>query len=104
MFEIPLQPVPSQNVKSVLDGQNFQMFIRQMSQGLFVDVNVDGVEVMTAVVARDAVPLISRDYVGVSGNLLFTDTQGGDDPSYAGLGARFTLIYLTADEYALIRE
>jgi hypothetical protein len=32
---------------------------------------------------------------------MFIDTQGLDDPTYAGFGTRFFLIYLTADEFAL---
>jgi hypothetical protein len=34
--------------------------------------------------------------------LLFIDSQGSADPSYDGLGDRFALVYLTAEEYALI--
>ena len=43
-----------------------------------------------------------RGYTGFIGNLLFIDTQGNSDPSYDGLGSRFSLVYLTAEEYALI--
>ncbi len=104
MQEIALQPIPSQSVKVVLSGQACQLFIYQKPQGLFVDVNSDGVDIVSGVICRDAVPLVCREYVGFSGNLLFIDTQGADDPSYAGLGSRFSLLYLTAAEYALIRQ
>jgi hypothetical protein len=40
--------------------------------------------------------------MGFIGNLLFVDTQGSSDPTYDGLGSRFSLVYLTAEEYALI--
>ena len=102
MQQIPLRPIPSQSVKVVLNGQNCQLLIYQKSQGIFVDVNADGIDIVTGVIARDSVPIVCRDYAGFVGNLLFIDTQGALDPQYAGLGARYNLIYLTAAEYALI--
>lgn len=102
MQQIPLRAAPSQSVKVVLDGQNSQIAIYHKAQGLFVDINADGVDIVVGVIARDAVPLVCREYVGFSGNLLFVDTQGSDDPIYSGLGSRFSLMYLTAGEYALL--
>lgn len=102
MHAVPLQPVASQSVKVVLGGQNCQILVYQKPQGVFVDVAVNGADVAVATIARDAVPLISREYAGFAGNLLFIDSQGSSDPSYDGLGARFDLVYLTAEEYALI--
>jgi len=102
MQTVPLQPVPSQSTKVVLGGQNCQIFIYQKPQGVFVDINADGVDISVGTIARDAVPLISREYAGFAGNLLFIDSQGSSDPSYDNLGARFDLVYLTAEEYALI--
>ena len=102
MQNIPIQPIPSQLVKVVLGGQNVQIFIYQKDQGLFVDINSDGVDIVVGVIARDAVPIICREYMGFIGNILFVDTQGGSDPTYNGLGSRFSLVYLTADEYGLI--
>jgi hypothetical protein len=103
MQEIPLQPISSQSTKVVLDGQNCQLLVYQKPQGIFVDINVDGVDLVVGVIARDAVPLMCREYEGFAGNLMFIDTQGGSDPSYEGVGSRFNLVYLTADEYALIQ-
>ena len=102
MQEIPLQPIPSQSTKVVLGGQNCQLLVYQKPEGVFIDVNADGVDMVVGVIARDAVPLVCREYAGFVGNLLFIDTQGSSDPSYDGLGSRFSLVYLTADEYALI--
>lgn len=70
---------------------------------MFVDINVNGVDVVTGVIARDVVPLVCREYAGFSGNLVFIDTQGNGDPVYDGLGSRYSLVYLTAEEYALIQ-
>ena len=102
MQSVPLQPVPSQSTKVVLGGQNCQILVYQKPQGVFVDINADGVDIVVGIIGRDAVPLVCREYAGFAGNLLFIDSQGSDDPSYAGLGDRFSLVYLTAEEYALI--
>jgi hypothetical protein len=102
MQEIPLQAIPSQSSKVVLAAQNCQILVYQKPQGVFVDLNVDGVDIVAGVIARDAVPLVCREYAGFAGNLLFIDTQGSSDPSYDGLGSRFNLVYLTAEEYALL--
>lgn len=103
MQEIPLQAVPSQMVKTVLAGQNVQLLIYQKSQGLFVDVNFDDIEAVSSVIARDAVPIVCRQYTGFVGNLLFIDTQGNADPEYTGLGNRFSLVYLTEAEFDLLQ-
>jgi len=102
MQNIPLQPVPTQATKVVLGGQNVQLLIYQKPQGIFVDINADGVDIVVGIIARDAVPLICRNYMGFIGNLLFVDTQGNSDPTYDGLGSRFSLVYLTAEENVLI--
>ena len=103
MQTVPLQPVPSQSTKVVLGGQNCQILVYQKPQGVFMDINADGVDIVVGVIARDAVPLVCREYAGFIGNLLFIDTRGSSDPSYNGLGSRFNLVYLTAEEYALIQ-
>jgi hypothetical protein len=102
MQEIPIQSIPSQVVRTVLAGQNVQIKIYQKDQGVFVDVNSDSVDVGIGTIARNAVPLVCRDYARFLGNLLFLDTQGNLDPDYTGFNNRYRLVYLTAEEYALI--
>lgn len=102
MQTIPIQPVPAQIVKVVLEDQNVQIGIYQKVQGIFVDVNVDGTDVVTSVIAHDTVPLVCRDYAGFLGNLIFVDNLGSSDPTYDLLGTRYSLVYLTEEEYALI--
>lgn len=104
MQTIPLQPIPAQIVRVVLGGQNCQLKLYQKPQGLFVDISADDVDIAVATIARDVDPLVARTYTGFVGNLLFVDTQGNDDAEYTGLGSRFSLVYLTAAEYALIQQ
>lgn len=96
---IPLQPFPSQTIQTVLDGDQFQIAVYQKMTGVFVDISVNGVLTNAAVLAVNGVPLMIAYWKTPPGNLLFVDTQGQDDPEYTGLGARFQLAYLTADEY-----
>ena len=101
MLLIPIQPVPSQILATMLNGQNCQLFIRKLGSNLFVDINSNGVDIVTTVIARDMVPLVCIEYTGFSGNIIFMDLQGKSDPEYTGLGTRFILLYLTQSEYEL---
>lgn len=103
MQQIPLQSIPSQIVRCVLDGQNVQLFLYQKDQGLFVDVQSSGVTVVSGVIALDITPFVCIQYRGFLGNLMFVDTQGNEDPNFLGLSERFALVYLSEDEYDLIR-
>lgn len=104
MLQLSLQPVPSQQLQAVLSGQNCQISVYQKDQGIFVDLNSNGADISVGVLACDAVPLVPISYTGFEGNLVFTDTQGETDPEYTGLGSRYQLVYLTAEENALISE
>ena len=99
MQQIPLASVPSQSLSVVLAGQNCTINVYQKEPGLLFDL----VGVVVAVLANDAGFLVCRQYEGFKGNLCFVDTQGNNDPEYAGLGTRYVLVYLTEAEYALIR-
>lgn len=102
MLQIPIQPVPSQQLQVVLGGQNCQIAIYQKPQGIFVDINVNGVDISIATLAQDVNALNPITYSSFQGNLIFTDTQGPSDPEYTGLGSRYQLVYLTAEEYAAL--
>jgi hypothetical protein len=103
MLQIPLQSVPAQQLQCVLSNQNCQISIYQKEQGMFVDLNSNGVDISTSVLALNGVAL-TCNYSGFVGNLLIIDTQGLSDPDYTGLGSRFQLVYLTEAEYALILQ
>lgn len=100
MIEIPLQAAPSQITKIVLGGQACQIFTYQKRQGLFFDLSANGFDIVTCVLARNAVPLVFRTYTGFVGNLIFIDNQGEQDPYYDGLGSRYSLVYFDAAEAA----
>lgn len=99
MVQVTLQPVPSQQLQIVLNGQNCQIAVYQKTSGMFVDVNSGGTDISIGVIARNLVPLVPTVYFGFLGNLVFVDTQGDSDPTYDGLGSRYQLLYLTAADY-----
>lgn len=104
-LQIPIQPVPSQILLVSLGGQNVQVAIYLKSTGLYVDINVNGVDMSVGIIALNAVPLDSANsYDGFQGNLFLVDTQGSDDPLYTGLGSRWQLVYLTAAEIAVLPQ
>ena len=99
MLVIPIQPVPSQQVLCVLDGQNCQISIYLRNENIYVDLNSDGVNRCLACLAHNAVALDScNSWDGFIGNLYFIDTQGTDDPQYTGFNTRWFLVYLFPDE------
>lgn len=99
MLVIPIQPVPSQQVLCVLDGQNCQISIYLRAGKIFVDLNSNGVNMCLACLAHNAVALDScNSWDGFLGNLYFIDTQGEDDPQYTGFNTRWYLVYLFPDE------
>jgi len=84
----------------VLGGQNCVLTLNQKTEGLFIDVALDGEAILSSVIARNQVPITCRPYAGFVGQLLFIDLQGASDPSYDGLADRFAMVYLSPDDYA----
>lgn len=95
---IPLKPVPNQTVSVQLAGQACTIDVYQLAQGLFVNLSVDGALVIGGVIAQNLNRIVRDAYLGFAGDLAFVDNQGSRDPDHAGLGSRFELAYLTADE------
>jgi hypothetical protein len=94
MLVIPLRPIPSQIISVSLSGQPVQIKIYQKMFGLFVDVSVSNQLIIGGVIARNLVKIVRSTYLGFIGDLFFNDGQGTSDPTYTGLGSRYSLIYL----------
>lgn len=91
---IPLVATPNQIFSITLGGQQCRIQVRQLTTGLYLDLAVGNVRVVSGAICRDRVRIIRSEYIAFLGNLAFIDTQGEDDPQYAGLGSRFQLVYL----------
>jgi hypothetical protein len=98
MLQIPLTTTPSQTLSVMLGGQNCQLAIRQKSTGVFLDVSVAGRPVVLSALCLDRVRLVRRQHLGFAGDLAFVDTQGRTDPQYTGLGTRYQLVYVEAED------
>lgn len=92
---VPLAPVPNQAVSVTLNGQNCQINVVAKATGVFVDLYVANSLVIGGVIARNLNLIVLSAYLGFIGDLMFIDNQGWSDPTYTGLGTRYSLAYLT---------
>ena len=100
---IPLQAVPNQTLRVLLDGQATQINLYQKATGLFIDVLVNDVLIAGGVICENLNRVIRYLYEGFSGDLAFIDSLTGSDgvgtdPVYTGLGTRYSLAYIEPDE------
>ncbi len=98
MFEIQVQSTPNQTFQVQLDGQSCTLNIYQQAYGLYMDVLINGVLIIGGVICENLNRIVRSLYLGFSGDFIFVDTQGSDDPIFTGLGSRFVLIYLEASD------
>jgi hypothetical protein len=98
MEVIPTQPVANQTLTVQLNNQNTQLNIRQTDFGMFMDVAVNNAPIVTNVICQNLNRIVRDLYLGFSGDLEFLDNKGDSDPYYAGLGSRFSLLYIAPTE------
>lgn len=90
---IPLAATPAQTLTVQLGGQSCRVNVRAKSTGLYLDLLVSDVPVVTGVLCHNDVLLVRSPSSGFIGDLYFHDTQGSADPDWRGLGSRFVLIW-----------
>ncbi len=98
---IPLQAVPNQSITVPLAGQSCDLNVYQLASGLYIDVFLNGQQVIVlSVICQHANRIVRDLYLGFAGDLAFFDTAGSSpiDPDYTGLGSRFQLVYIEASE------
>lgn len=98
MLLIPTQAVPSQVFSVLLAEQNCQIEIAQKSTGMFLNLYVDSALIVGGVICQNRNRIVRGSYLGFIGDLAFIDTEGDSDPDYTGLGSRYVLAYIPADE------
>ena len=94
MQTIPLQALPNQTIAIQLSGQSCTLNVYQKSTGLFMDVLVNDVLIISGVICQNLNRIVRSLYLGFIGDFAFVDTQGTDDPYYTGIGSRYYLLYL----------
>ena len=90
---IPLQPVPNQVLQVQLSGQAVELHVYQSTFAMFVDVYSGVNLVKGGQIAQNLNRIVRQAYHGFSGDMVFLDTQGNQDPLYWGLGDRWQLLY-----------
>lgn len=101
MQVVPLQAIPNQTLQAQLNGQACTLDIIQMAYGLFVNLYVGSALIVAGVLSQNLNRIVRDLYLGFSGDFVFFDTQGTQNPDYTGFGgstARYQLIYLLPSE------
>jgi hypothetical protein len=99
MLLIPLQATPNQTLAVTLARQAAQLALRQNGRNIYFDLLLAGSYVVRSRICRDRQRLLlDAKYRGFVGDFLFVDTQGVNNPQFAGLGSRYQLVYLAAGE------
>lgn len=98
MVEIPLQPIPAQEVQVILGGQNCTLSVYWRFGRLYADLLVDSEPIFTGAICQNLQWVNQSPSYLFSGGLMFVDTLGEEAPRWDGLGSRWSLLYLDADE------
>ena len=98
MVEIPLQAIPSQEVQVILDSQNCTLSVYWRFGKLYADLLVDSEPVFTGSICQNLQWVNQSPSPLFSGGLIFVDGLGDEAPRWDGLGTRWALLYLDADE------
>jgi hypothetical protein len=98
MLNIPTNAVPSQTLSATLGGQSSRLNLYQKTTGLFLDLYVNDAPIIGGVVCQHGNKIVRDDYLGFVGDLVLFDTQGTSDPVYTGLGSRWQLFYIEAQD------
>lgn len=102
MQNVPLKATPSQELNVTLGQQLCSLKVYQKFFGMYVDLYVDNALIIGGVKAQNLNRIVRSTYLGFSGDLMFADAQGDDDPTWDGVGTRFFLFYLSPDDLATL--
>jgi fumarate reductase subunit C len=100
MLIIPTQAVPNQTFSVTLNNQYCTVHVYAKSTGVYIDLSVNNALVIAGIICLNATLIVRDAYFGFSGDLVFVDLQGTDDPTYTGFGSRWILVYLAPSDLA----
>lgn len=102
MNVVPLQSVPSQRIKTTLDGRIVYIQLYQRRYGLFINIYIEDELMIGACICQNLNRIIRAKYLNeqfsFTGDFMFVDLIGNTDPIYQGLGTQYQLVYLSDDE------
>lgn len=94
MQTISVEPKKSQTLSITLAGQQCIIRLIQRESFMYMDLTVNGNPIMQGVPCLFGNKMVGYSYLGFAGDFVFLDNEGQEDPSFEGLGGRFTLYYL----------
>lgn len=100
MTIIPIGDQPAQILSTTIEGKQCRLRIVTRQGALWLDLSISGVSSVAGALCLNGVKIMRDAYLGLTGDLMFVDTQGSSDPASPGLGSRFQLMYVTPDEVA----
>lgn len=104
MLTIDLQAIPNQSLQFLGDGQQYDISLRTIDDCTYMDVTMNGVELITSVKCLPGQVVVPYPYLeGAGGNFIF-NTASGNNPFYTNFGAGDTLLYATNAELASARH
>lgn len=98
MRTVSVLPKKSQTISVNLSGQQCTIRLIQRISCIYMDFSVNGNIVAQGVPCLYGNKMIRYKYLGFSGDLVFLDNEGGDNPSWEGLGSRYPLYYIEESE------
>ena len=98
MVEIPLQPIPAQELLIILDGQNCTIRLYWRWWKLYCDLLMDSEPVFTGAMCQNLQWINQSPSILFAGGLVFVDTLGNETPRWDGLGDRWNLLYFNGEE------
>lgn len=98
MLNVPTSPLANQVFTISLGGQACQIELLQKGSGLYMNLYVNNNPIILGVICQNVNRIVRDIYLGFIGDFFFYDFQGKTDPIYSGLGSRYKLYYIEADE------
>ena len=98
MKKIPLQKLPSQKVRVVLDGQNVTFSLYYRFGNMYMDIITNDGIVQQGAVCRNRMNVVQVANTVFNGGLYFLDLLGAHDPYYKQFGSRYILLYVGGGE------
>ena len=98
MREIPLSPIPSQELNVILDGQHCTISLYWRQDHLYLDLNVNGGAVCRGAICQNRAEIVQSRTQGFKGSLYFLDLEGDRPPHWEGLNTRWALVYVSEGE------
>ena len=96
---IEIQKTPNQSLSYTSGSNNYDLIIKEANGDMYVDVEINGVTVLTASRIEVNAPLIPYEYLSQADNFIFI-TQNNEQPYYDQFGVTQFLLTMTAADIA----